>query len=52
MLKMLTHLISIYFQRHLIQIKRELYCLEFISCSNQSQGPLGRVIQVTVGFIM
>ncbi len=48
MLKMLTLFISIYFQPHLIQIKSELYCLRarlaFISCSNQAQGPLGRII--------
>ncbi len=48
MLKMLTLFISIYFQPQLIQIKREMYCLKaklaFISCSNQAQGPLGRII--------
>ncbi len=48
MLKMLTLFISIYFQPQLIQIKREMYCsrakLAFIPCSNQAQGPLGRII--------
>ena len=48
MLKMLTLFISIYFQPHLFQIKGEIYCLRarlaFISCSNQAQWPLGRII--------
>ncbi len=48
MLKMLTLVISINFQPHLIQIRREMYrsraSLAFISCSNQAQGPLGRII--------
>ncbi len=48
MLKMPTLFISIYFQLQLIQIQRKMYCLSeklaFISCSNQAQGPLGRII--------
>ncbi len=46
MLKML--ILFIYLQPHLIQIKREMYFLKaklaFITCSNQAQGPLGRII--------
>ncbi len=40
---MLTLFISIYFQSHFIQFKREMYCLglganlAFITCSNQAQ---------------
>ncbi len=48
MLKMLTLFISIYFQSHLLQIKREMYCfrarLAFITCNNHVQGSLGRII--------
>ncbi len=48
MLKMLTLFISIHFQQQLIQIKREMYCLNaklaFISSTNQAKGPLRRII--------